>query len=192
MYPKDGPFRYMTYSDQDKFNTVVDILKHDSIDTVAEKYDIDRSLLFKWYKQVMEEGPKLFHAGSKDEKAVSKKLKQVSQEKTILQSIFDHIYPEAWKKAKLARTAVRGNITGVNQVCRLLKISKETYYKSKSPNDKLIQKYQNLKPYIEEIRKNHPSYGYPRIKRKLEEDYNITVNHKVLLKLMKLWGLGRK
>ena len=45
---------------------------------------------------------------------------------------------------------------------------------------------------IIKIIKDNPAYGYPRIKKALRDEYNEVVNHKLLLKLLKLWGLGLK
>jgi len=45
---------------------------------------------------------------------------------------------------------------------------------------------------IETIIEKNPAYGYPRIKTALKEKYGEAVNHKLLLKLLKLWGLGLK
>jgi len=46
-----------------------------------------------------------------------------------------------------------------------------------------------LKELIIKIIKKDPSYGYRRIKKALEERYNVVVNHKLLLKLLRIWGL---
>jgi len=45
---------------------------------------------------------------------------------------------------------------------------------------------------IEEIIEKNPAYGYPSIKVALEKKYGEIVNHKLLLKLLKLWGLSLK
>ncbi len=71
-------------------------------------------------------------------------------------------------------------------------ISKDTYYQSQDPQSTLATKYQHLKPKIVKIIEANPAYGYPRIKKALEEKYSEVVNHKLLLKLLKLWGLTLK
>lgn len=81
---------------------------------------------------------------------------------------------------------------GVNGVCRLVGISKDTYYNSKDPQSTLKTKYRTLKPKIKKIIEDNPAYGYPRIKKALKDDYGEVVNHKLLLKLLKLWGLTLK
>ncbi len=53
-------------------------------------------------------------------------------------------------------------------------------------------KYQSLKPKIGKIIEQNSHYGYPRIKKALKDDYGIIINHKLLLKLLKIWGLELK
>ena len=77
----------------------------------------------------------------------------------------------------------------MNQACRLFGISKDTYYNSRDPKDRLNDRYRGLKPKIVKIIEHNPGYGYPRIKQALERKYNIIINHKVLLKLLQLWNL---
>ena len=85
-----------------------------------------------------------------------------------------------------ARELVSKGWVGVNQVCRLVGISKDTYYHSKDKHCTLATKYQNLRPKIKKIIKDNPAYGYPRIKKALKEQFGEVVNHKLLLKLLKL------
>lgn len=79
---------------------------------------------------------------------------------------------------------------GVNQICKLVGISKDTYYNSRDPQSTLKAKYQQLRPKVVKIIEANPAYGYPRIKKALEEEFGEVVNHKLLLKLLKLWGLA--
>lgn len=87
---------------------------------------------------------------------------------------------------------VSEGLIGVNWVCQLVGISKDTYYSSQDPKSTLKTKYQNLRPKVEKIIEENPAYGYPRIKKALAEEYKEVVNHKLLLKLLKLWGLTLK
>jgi putative transposase len=73
-----------------------------------------------------------------------------------------------------------------------LGISKDTYYNSKDKQSTLTDKYSSLKPKIAKIIRHNSYYGYPRIKKALLEKYNIVINHKLLLKLLKLWSLELK
>jgi len=74
----------------------------------------------------------------------------------------------------------------------LLGISKDSYYNSKSPQEALEVKYSALRPKLSKIIEKDPGYGYPRLKKALSERYGEIVNHKLLLKLLTLWGLTLK
>ena len=78
---------------------------------------------------------------------------------------------------------------GINAVCRLLGISKKSYYASRSPEDRLRGRYERLRQMIREIVEQHPGYGYRRIQVALAEVNKVRVNHKLLKKLLSLWGL---
>ena len=91
-----------------------------------------------------------------------------------------------------AREVVSIGRVGVNAVCRLLGISKKSYYYSESPEVRLDKKYEGLKVVISRIIEDNPAYGYRRLKRALAEMHGMLVNHKLLKKLLKLWGLEFK
>jgi len=80
----------------------------------------------------------------------------------------------------------------VNQACRLLGISKKTYYCGRNPDETIERRYGWLKTKIERIIKENPAYGYRRIKKALFDDYGEVINHKVLLKVLRAWGLQLK
>ena len=71
-------------------------------------------------------------------------------------------------------------------------ISKDSYYHNQSKQSTLKSRWQSLKPKIGKILEHNPHYGYPRIKKALKDNYGIIINHKLLLKLLKLWGLELK
>lgn len=81
---------------------------------------------------------------------------------------------------------------GVNQICRLLNLSKDTYYNSKDPKEILKDKYAPLKPKLEKIIEENQAYGYRRIKKAILDEYSASINHKLLLKLLKIWNLSLK
>ena len=93
---------------------------------------------------------------------------------------------------RYAREVVSIGRVGVNAVCRLLGISKKSYYYSQSPDERLRRRYCKLKGLIMRIIEENPSYGYRRLKKALAEMHGILVNHKLLKKLLKLWGLEFK
>ena len=80
----------------------------------------------------------------------------------------------------------------MNAVCRLLGISKKSYYYSESPDVRLDKRYNKLKGILLRIIEDNPSYGYRRLQIALKEMHGILVNHKLLKKLLKLWGLEFK
>ncbi|MCG2702314.1 IS3 family transposase [Candidatus Parcubacteria bacterium] len=93
---------------------------------------------------------------------------------------------------EFARQQVDLNRFGVNRICKLLGISKTTYYRSKNPKINFEQKYfKNKKTIIHIIEKN-PAYGVKRIKAELEDKYHILIGRDTLGKLLKVWGLSLK
>jgi transposase InsO family protein len=78
---------------------------------------------------------------------------------------------------------------GINAVCRLLGISKKSYYRSRSPDQRVHERYGSLRAKIGAIVKENPGYGYRRIRVALAEGHGLRVNHKLLKKLLSLWGL---
>ena len=88
-----------------------------------------------------------------------------------------------------ARDMVATGRVGVNQACRLLGLSKKSYYRSISPDESLEARYGSLKTKLEKIISDNPSYGYRRLKQALFDKYGLRVNHKLLLKLLRIWQL---
>lgn len=91
-----------------------------------------------------------------------------------------------------ARELVAAGRVGVNQICRLFGISKKSYYRSRDPVAVLNERYWGLKTKIVKVINDNPAYGYRRIKKALREGFGEVVNHKLLLKLLRLWGLSLK
>ena len=83
---------------------------------------------------------------------------------------------------------------GVNRICKLVGISKTTYYNSVDPVERFEKKYINIKSFIEKVIKKNPGYGIRRTKKELDEKYDIQVGRDTLGKLLNLWemSLGRK
>ena len=80
----------------------------------------------------------------------------------------------------------------VNRICRLIGISKTTYYTAQNPADRFEAKYQRVKALVEKVIVSHPAYGIKRIKKDLEEVHDLKVGRDTLGKLLILWGLGLK
>lgn len=77
---------------------------------------------------------------------------------------------------------------GLNLCLRLLSLPKSTFYAQKNKCS-LTTRYQHLQSVLHTIIKKHPGYGYRRLKQELCK-HGITINHKPLLKLLRLWGLN--
>ncbi len=91
-----------------------------------------------------------------------------------------------------AREQVFKGIVGLNRICELCGISKNTYYDSKDPQDRLSEKYVKVKKYVERVITKHSSYGIRRIKVALKREHAIDIGRDVLAKLLVLWGLSMK
>jgi putative transposase len=87
---------------------------------------------------------------------------------------------------------VTKNQFGVNRICKLVGISKTTYYYAQNPVDKFEKKYLNIKSFVNEVIEDNPGYGVKRIKAELEEKHQIKVGRDSLAKLLKIWGLQLK
>lgn len=81
---------------------------------------------------------------------------------------------------------------GVNQICKLLGISKNTYYNGRNPQETFLQKYEKYKIAVEEVIEEHGSYGIRRIKAALLQEHSVVIGRDVLAKLLTLWELGLK
>lgn len=93
---------------------------------------------------------------------------------------------------QFAREQVEKSLFGVNRICKLVGISKTTYYQCEDPIDRFEKKYLNIKSFVTEVIEKNSEYGVDRIKAELEEKYKITVGRDVLAKLLNLWGLNLK
>jgi len=93
---------------------------------------------------------------------------------------------------EFAREAVATNQFGVNRICKLVGISKTTYYEARNPTERFEEKYLNIKSFTAKVIENNPSYGVKRIKAELEDKYEIKIGRDTLGKLLKIWGLSLK
>ena len=74
-------------------------------------------------------------------------------------------------------------------MCKVLNISRKTYYKYRNTIDKDYQSYLEIKEVFEE---GYETYGYRRIKKALELKTGIIMNHKKILRIMKKYDLKVK
>jgi len=71
-----------------------------------------------------------------------------------------------------------------------LEIPKATWYYHTQQKVSYEQKYAHLRPLLEQIARDHPAYGIPRIIRELRDRYGQRVNHKVVQRLLQMWELA--
>ncbi|MFH1900306.1 MAG: IS3 family transposase [Patescibacteria group bacterium] len=93
---------------------------------------------------------------------------------------------------EFARDQVKENLFGVNRICKLVGISKTTYYNAQNPIERFEKKYINIKSFVKKVIKTNPGYGVKRIKAELEEEYDINIGRDTLGKLLNLWKLSLK
>ena len=93
---------------------------------------------------------------------------------------------------EFAKEQVKAGLFGVNRICKLAGISKATYYNCKHPNERFLDKYSQVKAFVDKIIIKNSAYGIRRIKAALKEDYQIIIGRDTLAKLLTLWGLSLK
>ena len=79
---------------------------------------------------------------------------------------------------------------GLNFVLDAVELPKSTWYYHKKHKVDYEEKYAHLRPTLEEIARDHPEYGVPRIMPELRDEYKTTVNHKVVERLLGTWDLS--
>jgi len=68
-------------------------------------------------------------------------------------------------------------------------LPKSVWYYHHKQKVSYIDKYGYLLPDLQEIARQHPAYGWPRVTVELRETYGHRVNHKVVQRLLNLWDL---
>ncbi len=71
-----------------------------------------------------------------------------------------------------------------------VELPKSTWYYHQQPKQSYSDKYQHLRPLVEQVIIDHPDYGIPRITKELQAAYQQPVNHKVVQRLLKIWDLA--
>jgi transposase InsO family protein len=79
---------------------------------------------------------------------------------------------------------------GLTAALAALELPKATWYYHIQQKVSYEQKYAHLRPLLEQIARDHPAYGIPRITRELRESYGQRVNHKVVQRLLQAWELS--
>ena len=78
---------------------------------------------------------------------------------------------------------------GLNVTLKAAELPKSTWYYHQNEKVNYEEKYSYLKPKLDEIIDEHPGYGRDKIKTELEENHGLTVNHKVITKLLRIWDI---
>jgi len=78
----------------------------------------------------------------------------------------------------------------ISRICKILGISKNTYYNHKHPDDRFVNKYEKIKKRLEKIIEKNNAYGIKRIKKALWDKYKIEIGRDALGRLLRLWGLN--
>jgi putative transposase len=78
---------------------------------------------------------------------------------------------------------------GLNRSLAAAELPRSTWYYHQNDKVDYEEKYRDLKPILEEIAREHPEYGLPRIMVELREVYDCRINHKVVERLLRLWDL---
>ena len=79
---------------------------------------------------------------------------------------------------------------GLTAALAALELPKATWYYHTQQKVPYEQKYAHLQPLLEQIARDHPAYGIPRITRELWDTYQQRVNHKVVQRLLQAWELA--
>jgi len=79
---------------------------------------------------------------------------------------------------------------GLNLALATVDLPKSTWHYHQKHKVDYEEKYAHLRPILEEIARNHPEYGVPRIMPELRDEYKVAVNHKVVERLLGTWDLS--
>jgi len=79
---------------------------------------------------------------------------------------------------------------GLAPALRVLDLPRATWYYHEKQKISYEQKYAHIRPILEDVLREHPSYGIPRITPELRERYGRHINHKVIQELLHLWDLS--
>jgi putative transposase len=71
-----------------------------------------------------------------------------------------------------------------------VELPKSTWYYHRSHKVSYEEKYAHLRPLLEEIARQHPAYGIPRVTKELHDNHDQSINHKVIQRLLRLWDLS--
>ena len=79
---------------------------------------------------------------------------------------------------------------GLAPALRALDLPRATWYYHEKQKIPYEEKYAHVRPMLEDILREHPSYGIPRITPELADRHGRQINHKVIQKLLHVWDLS--
>jgi transposase InsO family protein len=79
---------------------------------------------------------------------------------------------------------------GLAPALRALDLPRTTWYYNEKQRIPYEEKYAHVRPILEDILREHPSYGIPRVTPELGDRYGRQINHKVIQELLHLWDLS--
>jgi putative transposase len=91
---------------------------------------------------------------------------------------------------KVALVEAAKDTYGLNLALAAIDLPKSTWYYHQKRKVAYEKKYAYLFPILDEIAREHPEYGVPRIMPELRDAYHVGVNHKVIERLLGIWDLS--
>jgi putative transposase len=91
---------------------------------------------------------------------------------------------------KVALVETAQDTYGLNLALAAVDLPKSTWYYHQKHKVAYEEKYADLFPILDEIARDYPEYGVPRIMPELREAYHVDVNHKVVERLLGTWDLS--
>ena len=91
---------------------------------------------------------------------------------------------------KVALVEAAKDTYGLNLTLAAIDLPKSTWYYHQKHKVAYEEKYAYLFPVLDKIAREHPEYGVPRIMPELRDEYHISVNHKVVERLLGMWDLS--
>jgi putative transposase len=79
---------------------------------------------------------------------------------------------------------------GLASALAAVELPKSTWYYHRWHKVSYKEKYAYVRPLLEEIARQHPAYGIPRVTAELRDTYHQLLNHKVVQRLLPLWDLA--
>ena len=91
---------------------------------------------------------------------------------------------------KVALVASAQEACGLAPALAAVDLAHSTWYYHRDHVVPYEEKYAHLRPILGAIVRQHPEYGYRRITVELRAVYGYLVNHKVVQRLLRCWGLA--